>query len=539
MSDALAVIRRHEAFKAQRSTAVESVWRDCFEYTYPLRGSGLGGNHETPNSGQDKQARMLDNTAGDSANILGANIMAGLTPPNALWFALDVGNETDEERRWLDDAAELLWRNIHMANFDAEGFECALDIVAAGQFALHVDEDREHGGLVFQQWPVSQVYVGSTRSDGRVDIVHREYCLTAEQAVVEFGEENVPESIRKALASGKPDESFKFLHALHPRSEKPGAKLAKNLPVASCHIALDARKQVRESGYHEMPVIVPRWLRVPGSVYGVGPMYTALPAVRQLNELKRLELDAADIAISGMWLGIDDGVLNPRTVKLGPRKIVIAADKDSLTPLRTGSDFQLSEVMVSKLQADIRKIMMADQLQPQDGPQMTATEVHVRVEMIRKLLGPIYGRLQAEWLRPMIERCFGLAYRAGIFNPAPESLQGRSFTVRYVSPLARAQRLDEVTAIQSTFADAMQMAQVDATVMDHLDMQKAIELIVEGRGAPQAIRRTEADVAKLREERAAAQQQQQQQQAMMQAGQAGLEAAAVNAGAGLGAGAAA
>src|SRR3546814_5539409 len=40
-------------------------------------------------------------------------------------------------------------------------------------------------------------------------------------------------------------------------------------------------------------------------------------------------------------------------------------------------------------------------------------------------------------------RCFGLAYRAGIFKPAPQSLRGRSFSVRYVSPMARAQKLDE------------------------------------------------------------------------------------------------
>jgi len=276
----------------------------------------------------------------------------------------------------------------------------------------------------------------------------------------------------------------------------------------------------RESGYHEMPVIVPRWLRVPGSLYAVGPMYTALPTARQLNELKALELAGADIAVSGMWLGVDDGVLNPRTVKLGPRKIVIAADKDSLTPLQTGANFELSEMMVAKLQADIRKILMADQLQPQDGPQMTATEVHVRVEMIRKLLGPIYGRLQAEYLKPLVDRCFGLAYRAGIFKPAPESLRGRNFSVRYVSPLARAQKLDDVMAIESVFAAAAQLEQGAPGTLDNLDSQKALELIVEGRGAPQAIRRKPEDVEKVRAQREAKQQQQAAQAGAMQAQQA-------------------
>jgi hypothetical protein len=278
---------------------------------------------------------------------------------------------------------------------------------------------------------------------------------------------------------------------------------------------------VRTSGYHEMPVICPRWMRSPGSDYGVGPMYAALPTVRQLNFLKANELAAADIAVSGMWLGIDDGVLNPRTVKLGPRKIVIAAEKDSLTPLQTGSNFQLSEMMTSQLQAQIRKSLMADNLPPADGPAKTAYEYSVRVDMIRKLLGPIYGRLQAEYLKPLVERCFGLAFRAGIFKPVPQTLSGRAFSVRYVSP-----KLEDVMAIEQVFASAGQFAQFDPSVLDELDTAKAIELICEGRGAPAAIRRTEDQVAQIRSDREAKAKDAQAQAGAMQAQQVGMEQAA-------------
>src|SRR3546814_1006478 len=75
------------------------------------------------------------------------------------------GNETPEEKAWLDDSAQLLWENIHLGNFDAEGFESALDMVVAGQFAMYIDEDQEEGGLVFQHWSLAEVSVGSTRAD--------------------------------------------------------------------------------------------------------------------------------------------------------------------------------------------------------------------------------------------------------------------------------------------------------------------------------------------------------------------------------------
>ena len=165
-----------------------------------------------------------------------------------------------------------------------------------------------------------------------------------------------------------------------------------------------------------MPAIVPRWTRIPGSPYGLGQAFKALPAMRQINAICRMELAALDLSIAGMWIAEDDGVLNPKTVKVGPRKIIVANSVDSMKELKSGADFNVSFTLKAQLQAQIRKVFMADQLQPQDGPAMTATEVHVRVGMIRQLLGPVYGRLQSEYLQPFVERCFGLAFRAGILG---------------------------------------------------------------------------------------------------------------------------
>jgi len=529
VTDAAAILRRHQSLKNQRLNSVETVWRDCFDYTFPLRGNGLSGAIDTANSAQEKQARIMDPTAADSCGILASGMMDGLTPANSLWFAMDVGDETDEERRWLDDAAKLIWENVHLANFDAEAFECCLDMGIAGQFALFIDEDRERGGYVFQQWSLGSVWVASTRADGRVDIVHHEYELTAEQAVTEFGEDNVPERIRKSYQT-KPDDTFTFVHVIQPRAVYAvGGKLSKNLPIASCHIEVSSGTLVRESGYHEMPVVVPRWLRVPRSIYAVGPMYAALPAVRQLNEMLVMETASMDIAVSGMWLAVDDGVLNARSLKIGPRKVIVAADKDSLTPLNTGADFNLSAEKTAQLQAQIRKVLMADQLPPADGPAKTAYEYSVRVAMIRKVLGPLYGRLQAEYLKPLIDRCFGLAYRAGVFSPPPQSLANRDFAVRYVSPMARAQKLDEVDAVRATFADAAEFAKVDPTIIDELDPREALRIVREGRNAPASIQRKPEEVEQIRKAKADAQVQSQQMQGAMAVQQAGAEAAVTKA----------
>ena len=495
----------------------ETVWRDCYDHSHPIRGSGFYSDIMSADEALRRRARLIDATATEASRTLASSIMSGMTPANALWFGLDVGQESDDERRWLDQAANILWENIHASNFDAAGYEGLLDVVDAGWFALYIDSHRDKGGFKFELWPIASVYISASQAGGLIDTVYRSYKLTAEQAVNEFGDE--VSATTKKLAEDKPQELVDFVHAIYPRKDyKAGARLAKNMPITSCYVEVEAQKLVRESGYHEMPVVVPRWMQIPDSVYAVGPMMDALPDARTLNELARMDLAAGDLAIAGMWIAEDDGVLNPRTVKVGPRKIIVANSVDSMKPLQSGSNFQYADAKIQRLQASIRKILMADQLQPQDGPAMTATEVHVRVGLIRQLLGPVYGRLQAEYLQPLIERCFGIAYRAGVLGVAPDSLAGRDFNVTYISPLARAQKLEEVSAIDQFIAGTAAAAQLDPSVMDNVDLDEAARYRGEALGVPAAVIRSKAGVEAKREQRAQELQaaQEQQQQAMMQ-----------------------
>ncbi len=527
------LIKRVDTLKAARQSH-ESVWRECYDFTYPLRGSGFSTQVLDAQSAKSKVAKLLDGTATDSARMLASALMSGMTPANAQWLSLDSESLPDDAKAWLSTCASLIWENIHSSNFDAEGYEANLDVVCAGWFALYIEENQEEGGYSFQQWPLAQVFVASTRSDGIIDTVFRCYQLTAAQAVKKFGDKEVSEKIRKA-AKDKPDDKFDFLHAIFPRDNYVvNARLAKNMRFASYNIEVTGKKVVRESGYHEFPVCVPRWMKIPGTSYGIGPTYDALPDCKELNETKRMEKAAQDLAISGMWIAEDDGVLNPRTVKVGPRKIIVANSVDSMKPLLTGADFNVAFTAEQRLQAAIRKIMMADQLQPQDGPAMTATEVHVRVALIRQLLGPVYGRFQAEYLQPLVVRCFGLAFRAGVFPEPPESMNAANFNVKYISPLARAQKLEDVTAVQQLTATVGQLVAVYPDAKDNVDSDEAVRVVSEGLGVPAKVLRSSADVASMRDERAKAQQQQAQQALMMQAGQQAASAAGQEAGAAIG-----
>jgi hypothetical protein len=453
----------------------------------------------------DRKARLLHSAATDAGRTLAAALVSGATPSSSVWGLLNVTGSDEAGVRWLDEAAKQLHEEIHAGTFDAAAIECMFDMVGAGWFALYVDVDRDQGGFTFEQWPLAGVFAAATKPGGLVDTVFREYTLTAEQAIREFGEGAVSaDTLKKHQAD--PDSPVLICHAIYPRMPYVvGARLAKNLPIASCHFEVDHQHLLRESGYHEMPVIVPRWAIIPGSVYAVGPMFDALPDARQLNELMRMDTMNAELAIAGMWLAVDDGVLNPRTVKVGPRKVIVANSVESMKQLSAGGDWQLADSRIAQLHGAIRKILMADQLQPQDGPAMTATEVHIRVGLIRQLLGPVYGRLQAEYLAPLVERCFGLAYRAGIFGTAPQSLGGRNLKVKYNNPLARAQRLEDVAAIERLDNTLMAQAKLGevvpaaAAALDIIDFDEKLRTTIEGLGVPLKTTRDADALAAFRE----------------------------------------
>ena len=518
--DASTVVNKFKKLEANRQPH-ENTWRECFDLTYPLRGSGFNGQVLSAKDGDSRKSKQMDSTATDSVRILASSMQSGVTPSNSIWFGLDAGDETDEEKVWLSEASDAIWENIHQANFDSVGFEGNVDMVCAGWFCMYVTEDQDEGGYNFELWPIAQVCCESSKSGGPVDMVYRKYSMTALQATNEFGDD-VSEAIKKAMdpLTKNQDKEFEFVHAIFPRNQlNTDSKLAKNMPVASMHVEVESKQLNRESGYHEMPVIVPRWMLIPGSAYAVGPVYDALADIRELNDLKRIDKAAGEMSIAGMWIAEDDGVLNPRSIKVGPRRVIIANSVDSMKQLKIEGNWQLASDRIAELKASIRKVLMSDHLQPQDGPVISATEVHVNVGLIRQLLGPIYGRMQSEYLQPLIDRCFGLAYRAGALGQPPESLIERDFKVKYLSPLAKSQKLEEVTAIERFNANLERVAAIKPEVLDNVDFDEQAEAMAEALGVPVRTMRSADDVAKLRDDRAKAQAKQEeaaQQQAISQ-----------------------
>ena len=502
----------------------ESHWADCYKYGAPERQQNFSSTQSNQSQRQDDRINLYDSTASDSVQVLVSMIMNGVTPSNAIWFkaqpdGIDDLSVLTEGERWLEDVCQFMWRNIHAANFDSESFETITDVVTAGWGVLYTDIDREAGGgYVFESWHPGNCFIGSTRADGLINTIYREHEMTAEAMVNTYGEDNCHHTVVEQ-AKTAPDTKFTLLHVIQPRKSKGAGQIDKDMPFASTHIDFGNKHMLKESGYHEFPCSIPRLRRLPNSVYGNGQMSIALPDAKMANELMKTTINAAEMKLGGMYIAEDDGVLNPHTVRIGPRKVIIANSVDSMKRLDDGADFQIADYLLTNLQGGIRRKLMADQLPTIGTQQMTATEIHTRVELIRQMLGPMYGRLQTEYLQSILDRCFGLALRAGALGNPPEELQGRNLSFKFVSPMARSQRMEEVTATEQYVASMASMAQVDQTILDNIDFDAVAVITGTGRGVPQNIMRTADEVQQLRQAKQEAQEKQaqaQQQQSMME-----------------------
>jgi len=523
---------QHEKALTERRT-LDETYKDCFDYTYPIMGAGLQGTSTESTAAlndatSQKVVKNYDSTAAESCRLLASAIIAGFTPANSQWFLMQVlpkrGATTQVTgHKWLDETAKAIWQAIHDGNYDSVGMQVFLTWAIGGWSPMYVDQDKD-GGIRCESWPMAECTLGQSMKDGPADIIRRKFKLSAAQAEKQYGLPNLPTSVQSDFKSD-PEKQSEYLWIIQPRADYVvGAQTGKAMPIASVTIECSSKKIVRESGYREHPVMVPRWLPLPNSAYAIGPMYEALADTKTLNQLVQYVLMNAELAIAGMWIAEDDGVLNPRTIKIGPRKVVVANSVESMKPLQPASKFDLAFVMKENLETKIRRMLLADQLQLPNNDRMTATEIEARLAQLRNMLAPILGRLQSEFLQPFIARVYSLLLHSGQIEQPPEEIfKAGTVNIRYVSPLARQQRAVEVQVIDRFEQDLLQTAEVtqDTSILDIYDWENGKREKAMLNGLPLKLLRTTAQIKTLRDDR----QQRQRQSNQMVADQANSQAA--------------
>lgn len=514
---ATALLRRAEALKSRDSQA-RTMLQEIAEFVRPHRSNITRENTE----GQKQTEKLFDATAGWASGMLAASLHGTLTPSTQPWLSYELRDDElmqiKSVQDWLEDCAKRTYKALRQSNFNTSVHEMYLDLTDFGQGAIFLEEKPPSaggafGGLRFLCVPVGSYCVGED-FDGRVDTIFRWFKISASVAFQKWGDKIGEVLTQKAKE--KPDELVEFMHAVYPRAMyDSGRRDAKNMPWASCYVACQPKIKVEEGGFLEFPFCVPRWMKTSGEVNGRGPSHTALPDVKSLNESKRIVLEGAPLQMQPPSVERDEAVIGDFDRSAGARiRVENFGDRpvtDAVAFLDTKTRPDMSQFVVTDLRQSIKEMYYIPQLQlPTSGPQMTATEVQVHYEDMQRILGPTTGRLESEFLNLFAERTFKLMARARAFRPMPQELaqavkaNAADLDIKYEGPMARAQRVIELTAQDRVVSFAMNFAAAEGKTdaLDVLNRDKMIRNRAFITGLPADELRSEEEVQEIRGERA-------------------------------------
>ncbi|BBD08755.1 portal protein [Desulfovibrio ferrophilus] len=522
------VIRRHESLLRGRE-AFDPIWEEVAQYMGPA----YSGFTARPGHPRKQREDLVDSTARRAANVFAAGMLSGVSSPSQRWFRLGMQDrglaEAPGARAWLQEVEDIAYRVLSHCGFYPQQ---TLGYHQAGLFGwqcLYVDEDpgQPGTGVRFRALPLHEVCIAEN-FHGEVDTVFRSFRLTARQATQKWGEANLSDALRRALhRRGNSDEEFDFLHAVYPRrdSGSPGdtdrGKSAESVagkslgtqggetlrPYVSVYLERVSRRIVATGGYAELPYIVTRSHRLPGTPYSYSPGTEALADAKMINEMKRLILEAGQLAVAPPYLVPDDGFVGRFSFEPRAMNYYRRGDGNSLAdfgPLSIGGDPRFSWELLSATKEDINEAFFVDlflaiKSRISQGGAPTAMEVAELAGERMFLLGPMLVNQQQENFRRLFDRLFRLLDRRGELPPPPPDLAGRSLDVDYVSPLMLAQQETRTNAVLRTYAEVGGIASVSPQVLDLFDHDENVRLVLEQRGFPQTGVRSRSDVAALRE----------------------------------------
>jgi len=341
-----------------------------------------------------------------------------------------------------------------------------------------------------------------------------------------WGKHALPEKVRKALAEGKPDAPFTIVHAVYPRplADSRYAAGAKKMPWASCWVEKESKEIVQESGYRSFPGACYRYHRTPGETFGRGRGQIAFPDTWTLSTAKRMGLEDWALKIKPPVMVAHDAVIGTlRLTPAGPTSLNTRGRSisDVMAPWQTGSHPEVSQIKEEELRKSIRQVFFVDQilmLMEVNKSEMTAFEFAKKMELLFRVMGPVYGRTEHEFLRQIWDGVFDDCLEGGVFSPPPAAIEetdGR-INVVFQNPIALAQRASDVEAVALAVQDLTPLVPVFPQILDGFDPDKTRKMIFAVRGVPASVTRNDTEVQQVRDERM---KQQVQEQELAEAGQ--------------------
>lgn len=482
-------IARQQKLKSARANW-DSLWQDLSDYFCPGRITAV----RQGTDGERKTQEIYDNTGADAAQKLAAGLYSRTVNPASKWFYLTLETPDEELEQnqsvseWFDLARDRAQSVINKRGTGAL-YQAYCDLTSLCNAVIFINEDPIVG-ISFRVFPIDTVDIAEDYR-GVVDTVYRKFKMTLRQIEQEFPGKLSRDKLQQMEED--PDAKTEVLHVVGPRKDYDPDKIDNmNMPIESIYILCDEAIVLQESGYPEMPYAVARLEVLAGELYGRGPATIALPEVKSLNEMAKLQLDSSNMRLRPPLDVPVNAYINPIELIPGYKNLNQDEGGRRVTALNVAGELSYTAKDIELMQNKVKTIFYNDQLYLRTNAEMTATEVQKRSEIQMQLMGPWQGRLELELFEPLINRILGILIRSGEIPAPPQELldiseedlftenkdtektskekkeanQRKKYSTKalkivYDSPLARAQRLVDVQVIDQVKMSVAQAMQIN------------------------------------------------------------------------------
>jgi hypothetical protein len=470
----------------------ESYLRDAYRYSLPDKQT-----IDTWSPGQKKNQYVFDSTATIALNKYANRMQHQVVPPWKTWMRLEPGSDTPveakaEAQKLLDEATEVIFDHINHSNFSTQVHESFMDLgISTG--AMIVEEgDGIQSMLNFRSVSLSEIYPEVTQR-GTIENVFRRFKLPVRDIMEVWPGAELTQELNNMLKS-KPEHEIDLIESVIKEGNQFETYVIYEDDV------------VFEEYNDTSPWVVFRESVTPGETLGRGRIMQLLPDIKTLNKIVEFNLRNAALAVSGVYTAIDDGVINPYSIKIAPGAIIPVSEQGALAPLATSGEFNLAQLLIQDYRSIINEFMFA---QPfgniQDTPVRTATEMGIRSQDLAQTSQASFGRMQSELLEPMIKRIVDILVKNGKLPPL--RIDGREVTIKFTSPMAKTQDLEELQTFQM-YMQSMQQLPPDY-YEGAIKLEDIPQWTAEKMGIPQKLLRTPAEMEQMKQQMAAVQAQQQ------------------------------
>lgn len=497
-------------------------WQELALFVLPRRYRWLA-NPNASTRGSPINGAILDSTGTIAARTCASGMMSGITSPTRPWFKLEVPgiatDETSPAALWLAEVEARMARVMAESNFYNSMATLFFDLVVFGTGVLIIYEDYEDVIRCYN--PCAGEYFLANSDRLAVDTMYREFTLTVSQLVQWFGKANCSITVREAYKQGGAalQREIVVAHAIEPNAPAIGS-ISKDFPYREIYwefggataSSKEEPSSLTERGFHELPMLAPRWDLSGNDAYGRSPAMDALGDIKQLQQETKRKAQAIDKMVNPPLVGDIQLKNQPTVLTPGGITYVQGMNNAGLKPVYTVMP-PVQEIMldIKEVQDRIKTTFFNDLflMISQLDTVRTATEIDARKEEKLVQLGPVYERFLVEGLGPAVNRTFNIMSRVGLLPPPPDELSGAYIKVRYVSVLASAQRAVATQGIERWLTLGGNLAPVDPSIMDNYDLDQTVQKYADLLNVDPTLVRSDDAIAAIRDERAKQQQEQQ------------------------------